>query len=106
MGADLVRHLEGVQRRIEGEETAVVSGDVQPGVAFVNGAEQAAKIEPHWLWIVGVAGLEGLLEGLGGEQAAAFAKGAEEDPVQQLLGATQDFGRGDGGVLAAQPCER
>jgi len=39
MGADLVGHLEGVQRRIAGEEATVVGGDVQAGVAFVNGAE-------------------------------------------------------------------
>jgi hypothetical protein len=35
MGADLVRHLEGVQRRIGGEEAAVVGGDVQAGVACI-----------------------------------------------------------------------
>ena len=49
MGADLVRHLEGVQRRIGGEEAAVVGGDVQAGIAFVNGAEQAAEVEPDGL---------------------------------------------------------
>ena len=46
MGADLVRHLEGVQRRIGGEEAAVVGGDVQAGVALVDGAEQAAEVLP------------------------------------------------------------
>ena len=105
MGADLVRHLEGVQRRIEGEEAAVVGGDVQAGVAFVNGAEQAPEVVPDGLRVVGVAMLEGVLEGLGGQQAAVLAKGAEQDAVQQLLGAAQDFGRGDGGVLAAQAGE-
>jgi hypothetical protein len=60
---------------------------------------------PDRVRVVGVAVLEGMLQRLGGEQAAAFAKGAEEDPVQQLLGAAQDFGRGDGGVLAAQAGE-
>jgi hypothetical protein len=39
MGADLVRHLEGVERRVGGEEAAVVGGDVQPRIAFINGAE-------------------------------------------------------------------
>ena len=94
-----------VQRRIEGEEAAVVGGDVQAGVAFVNGAEQAAEVEPDGLRIVGVALLEGVLERFGGEQAAVFAEGAEQDAVQQLLGAAQDFGRGDGGVLAAEAGE-
>ena len=77
MGADTVRHLEGVQRRIGGEEAAVVGGDIQTGVAFVNGAEQAAEVEPDGAGVVWVAVLEGALEGFGGEQAAVFAKGAE-----------------------------
>ena len=34
MGANLVRHLEGVQRRIGGEEAAVVGGDVQAGIGI------------------------------------------------------------------------
>ena len=46
LGADLVQHLEGVQGRIEGEEASVVGGDVQAGVAFVNGAEQATEVVP------------------------------------------------------------
>ena len=46
MGADFVRHLEGIQRWIGGEEAAIVGGDVQAGIAFVNGVEQAAEIEP------------------------------------------------------------
>ena len=47
MTAELVGHLEGVQRRIGGEETAVVGGDVQADVAFVDGAEQAPEILPE-----------------------------------------------------------
>jgi hypothetical protein len=99
---------------VEIEEGALAAELLQPGVGnsrvqagapYVNGAEQAAEIVPHWLWIVWVAGLEGMLQRLGGEQAAAFAEGAEQDPVQQLLGAAQDFGRRDGGVLAAQAGE-
>ena len=105
MGADLVRYLEGVQRRVGGEEAAIEGGDVQAGVAFVNGAEQAAEVEPDGARVVGVAVLEGALEGFGGEQAAVFAKGAEQDAVQQLLGAAEDFGRGDGRVLTAQAGE-
>jgi hypothetical protein len=35
MGADLVRHLEGVQRRIGGEEAAIVGGDVQAGIGCI-----------------------------------------------------------------------
>jgi TctA family transporter len=125
MGADPVWDLEGVQRRIGSEEAAVVSGDVQAGVAFVNGAEEAAvvggdvqagvafvngaeeaaEVVPERVRVVGVAVLEGVLEGFGGQQAAVLAKGAEQDAVQQFLGAAQDFGRGDGGVLAAQAGE-
>ena len=44
MGADFVGNLEAVQTLIQGEEAAVVGGDVQAGVAFVNGAEQARKL--------------------------------------------------------------
>jgi hypothetical protein len=36
MGADLVRHLEGVQRRMGGEEAAVVGGDVQAGIGPIT----------------------------------------------------------------------
>jgi len=46
--------------------------------------------------------LEGALVGFGGQQAAVFAKGAEQNAVEQLLGAAQDFRRSDGGVLAAE----
>ena len=105
MGADLVRYLEGVQPRVEGEEAAVVGRDVQPGVAFINGADQATKVEPERVRVVRIAVLEGVLEGFSGQQATVFAEGAEQDPVQQLLDAAQDFGRGDGGVLAAQAGE-
>jgi hypothetical protein len=35
MGADLVRHLEVVQTLIQGEEAAVVGGNVQAGVGFI-----------------------------------------------------------------------
>ena len=55
--------------------------------------------------MAGLIVLGGVLEGLGGQQAAAFAKGAEQDAVQQLLRAAQDFGLGDGGVLAAEAGE-
>jgi hypothetical protein len=36
MGADLVRHLEGVQRGIGGEEAAIVGGDVQAGIGYTT----------------------------------------------------------------------
>jgi hypothetical protein len=36
MSADFVRHLEGVQRRIGGEEAAVVGGDVQAGIGPIT----------------------------------------------------------------------
>ncbi len=64
MGADLVRHLEGVQRRVGGEEAAVVGGDVQAGIAFINGAEQALEGLPYGAGVVRVVVLEGVLEGL------------------------------------------
>jgi hypothetical protein len=105
MGADISRHLEGVQRRIGGEEAAIVGGDVQAGIALLNGAEQAPEVEPDGFWIVGVAVLEGVLERFGGQQTAVLAKGAEQDAVQQLLNAAEYFLRGDGGVLAAQAGE-
>jgi hypothetical protein len=49
--------------------------------------------------------LEGVLEGFGRQQPAAFAKGAEQNAVQQLLNTAEDFLRGDGGVLAAEAGE-
>ncbi len=75
-------------------QPGVGESDVQAGVAFVNGAEQAPEVEPERVRVAGVAVLEGVLEGFGRQQAAAFAKGAEQNPVQELLGAAQDFGRG------------
>ncbi len=105
IGADFVRHLEGVQRWIGGEEAAVVGGDVQAGVAFVNGAEQAPEVVPDGPGIVRVAVFEGVLEGFGGQQTAVFAKGAEQHAVQQLLNAAEDFPRGNRGVLATKPGE-
>src|SRR5208282_3018576 len=83
-------------------QPGVGESDVQAGITLVNGAEQAAEVEPDGARVVGVAVLEGSLEGFGGQQAPAFAKGAKQDPVQQLLGAAQDFGRGDRGVLAIE----
>jgi hypothetical protein len=71
-------------------QAGVGESDVQAGVAFVNGAEEAAEVVPERVRVVGVAMLEGMLEGFGGEQAEVFAKGAEQDPVQQLL-AVDDF---------------
>src|ERR1022692_1554454 len=101
MGADLVLDLEAVQTLIQGEEAAVVGGDVQAGVAFVNGAEQAAEVKPDGPGVVRVAVLEGVLEGFGGQQTAVFAEGAEQNAVQQLLNAAKDFLRGNGCVFAA-----
>src|ERR1022692_4212312 len=87
MGADLIRHLEAVQTLIQGEEAAVVGGDVQAGIAFVNGAEQAPEVEPDGPGIVRVAVLEGVLEGFGGQQTAVLAKCTEQNAVQKLLNA-------------------
>ncbi len=46
MSAHFVGHLERLQRFIPGEEAAVVSGDIQAGIAFVNGAQQAPEVVP------------------------------------------------------------
>jgi hypothetical protein len=83
-------------------QPGVGQSDVQAGIAFVNGAEQAPEVEPDGPGIVRVAVLEGVLEGFGRQQPAAFAKGAEQHAVQQLLNAAEDFLRGDGGILAAE----
>ena len=53
----------------------VGQSDVQAGIAFVNGAEQAPEVEPDGPRVVWVAVLEGVLEGFVGQQAAIFAKG-------------------------------
>jgi len=69
---------------------AVVGGDVQAGVAFVDGAEQASEVLPEGFWVVRVAVLEGALEGFGGQQAALFAKGAEQRATTK---SREDFNR-------------
>jgi hypothetical protein len=42
-------------------EPGVGESDVQAGIAFVYGAEQAAEVEPDGFWVVRVAVLEGML---------------------------------------------
>jgi len=56
-------------------EAGVGESDVQAGVAFVNGPEQAAEVVPERVRVVEVAVLEGALKGFGGQQAAVFAEG-------------------------------
>jgi hypothetical protein len=58
-------------------QPGVGESHVQTGVAFVNGAEQAAEVVPDGVRVVGVAVLEGVLEGFGRQQAAVLAEGAE-----------------------------
>jgi hypothetical protein len=77
-------------------QPGVGESPVQAGIAFVNGAEQAPEVEPDGLWIVRVAVLEGVLEGFGGQQAAVLAKRTEQNAVQQLPNAAEDFLRGNG----------
>ncbi|MCX6924200.1 MAG: hypothetical protein NT154_13460 [Verrucomicrobia bacterium] len=60
-------------------------------MTLVNGAVQAPEVEPDGLWIVRVAVLEGVFQGLCGQQAAVFAKGAEPEPVQQFPNTAEDF---------------
>jgi hypothetical protein len=62
IGADFVRDLEAVQTLIQGEEAAIVGGDVQAGIAFVNGAEQAAEVLPDGFRVVRVVVLEGVFQ--------------------------------------------
>lgn len=85
------------------ERAAVVRGDIETGVAGVDGAKEAAEVFPDRFRIVGIVMGKRALEGIGGQQAAVFAKGAEQDAVQQLLGAAENFLRSDRGVLATQP---
>jgi hypothetical protein len=47
MGADLVRHLKGIQRRIGGEEAALVGGDVQAGVGLITMLLALLKAAQH-----------------------------------------------------------
>jgi hypothetical protein len=97
---DLAVEVEEGALAAEFLQPGVGESDVQAGVAFVNGAEQAAEVEPDGARVIGVAVLEGVFEGFGGQQAAVFAEGAEQDAVQQLLvqrrisgGATVAFSR-------------
>ena len=60
---------------------------------------------PDGFGVVGVAVLERLLERLRREEAAIFAKRAEQNAVQEFLGAAQNFRRRDAGVFAAEACE-
>jgi hypothetical protein len=53
----------------------LVSGDVQLGIALVNGAEQAAEDEPAGPGIVRVSVLEGVVGGFGRQQAAKKTEG-------------------------------
>jgi hypothetical protein len=48
-------------------QPGVGESDVQAGVAFVNGAEQAAEVVPERVRVVRIAVLEGVLEGFGGQ---------------------------------------
>ena len=105
VGADLVGDLQAVQDRIVGKQPAVVGVDAQGRVAPVDGAEQPAEVVPDRARVVGVAVLVGLADGFGGQQAAVFAEGAEQHPVEQLLGATQHVVPGHVGVVAAEPLE-
>jgi len=63
---DLAVEIEEAALAAEFLKPSVGESDVQAGVAFVYGAEQAAEVEPDGLRVVGVALLEGMLEGFGG----------------------------------------
>ena len=86
MSADLVRHLERGQCRVEREEAAVITWNVQAGIALIDGAKEATEVLPDGLRVVGIAVLKSALEGFSGQQTPVLAKGAEQNAVQQLLG--------------------
>ena len=65
-------------------------------ICDLNGRRETPEVLPNGPGIVRIAVLEGVLEGFGGQQAAVFAEGAEQNPVQQLLNAAEDFLRGNG----------
>ena len=105
VGADLIGHLQVVQNRIVGKQPAVVGVDAQGRVAAIDGTEQPAEVVPDRAGVVGVAVLVRLADRFRGKQAAVFAEGAEQHPVQQLLGATQHVMPRHAGVVAAKPLE-
>ncbi len=105
MSTDLVRHLEGVERRVQGEEPAVIGGDIQSGVALVDGIEQAAKVLPDGFRVVRIAMFEGVFERFCRQQATVLAEGAEENAVQKSLCAAENFLGWNRGVIAAEPGE-
>ena len=91
LAADLVRYLQPVQQRIVGEQAPVVGVDPQGRVAPINRLEQPAEIFPDGTRIERVAVLVGFAQHLDGQQAAVFAKRAEQHAVEQLLRGAQDF---------------
>ena len=104
-GANVVGDLQRVEPLVMGEEAAVVGGDFQAAVAFIDGAEQAAEVVPNGFGVVGVAVVEGPAHGFRWEQAAVLAERAEQDAVQQFLRAAENFLWGNGGVFRAEAGE-
>jgi hypothetical protein len=83
-------------------QPGVGESDVQAGVAFINGAKQAAEVEPERVRVVGVAVLEGAFEGFGGKQAAVFAEGPIRPGPRRTYAARRTGGPADRGW----PCLR
>ena len=74
---------------------------LRPALPSSTARKRPRKLSQMGLRVVGIAmRRRRACSGLGGQQAAVLAKGAEEDAVEQLLGAAEDFRRGDGGVFA------
>ena len=67
--------------------------------------EQPAEVVPDRARVVRVAVLIRLADRFGGEQAAIFAEGAEQHPVEQLLGTAEHVMPGHVGIVAAKPLE-
>ena len=83
-------------------EPGIGESDIQAGVAFVYGAEEAAEVEPDGLRVAGVALLEGVFEGFGGQQTAAFAEGPIRPGPRRTYAARRTGGPADRGW----PCLR
>ena len=105
VAAYFVRDLQAIQNRIGGKQPAVVSRDVQVGISFIDGMEQSLEIVPDGSRTVGITVLVCLGDGVGRQETALLAKGAEENAVQEFLGRSQNVvGRGLR-ILVAQPGE-
>ena len=120
MGADLVRYLEGVQRRVSGEEAAIVGGDVQVRrwlhhellIALLETAQDGVGELAVHLDMAFAGKGEGVRGGSRGDVAEEAAEGVGQEVRQQgrfleRIGAAEtdevgpvlEFGLPTGGLL-------